>query len=353
MKEEDKLLLLIELVDGNVKEFLKEKNKEFHNSETLLKIDDLIKKNHHSKSPKYLIAQREYEKIKEVKITSMETYFINIARAERILSSLLNKEFVNPLMCSKEEGNISLASLVVNFNGKNAYLGDIIMSDVYLDNRKIDLVKEYIITWRKEVDETFIRPLQLLLTYPKNLPKKRRLPLNKLFIGLFLIILNFLFAFSFFLKGNYIRPILKFDYTNYFISIPYFLLFALLCIFDFSYIFLLLKRNNEHIDYFYAQEKLLFNSKQIMDEVRNNTEHLYQKMLNCIIYKQELNGKASQYSISENKITALSYLQEENERPELDEDHISNYEIVLIELIVVLVVYFIALISLYQMGLIK
>lgn len=353
MKKEDKLLLLIELIGYDVSNFAKEKHFEFINSELMFNIRNLIKKNKNSKSPKYLIAQREYEKIKNMKTMTIKEYFICYSKALKILFSLQSKEFVNPLMCSKSEENTSLSALIIDFDGKSMTLGDIIMLETYSDNYKIDALKRQIISWKQEVDDSFVRPLQLLLTYPKNLPLKKKIPLNKKFIGVFLFCINIAFIVSFFVKDNYICPILHFNYENYYISIPYYVLFSLTVLYDFCYTFLLLKRYNEHSDYLYAQNRILFNSRKIIKRIDRKTQKLYKKMLKCLIGKNEIKGEVKSFSIKESDIEALEYLKSENKNPQLSDDHVSNYEIVLLELIGILLFYFISIVILKNIGVVQ
>lgn len=353
MRKEDKLLLLSEILNVDVSSFLKDKNNEFITSDIMYEIGTLLKENKTSKSPKYLKAQNEYKVLKEEKIVSIKQYFLCMGKALRILSVLKRKEFINPLMCSNEESEIELASLIINFDAKEITLGDFVMLETYSDIYKIEAIKYLVINWKKEVDETFVRPLQLLLTYPKNLPYKLIIPLNKIIILLYLFIVNTAIFITFFLKDRFIYPVLQQNYQNLYITIPYFALLTLTFIFDLCFTFFILRRNVEHKDYFFAQKHVLLNSRKVLKKIDKNTSKIYKKILKCITNKNEIKGNVKPYTISENAINSLEYLKEENERPLLNDDHVSNYEIVLLELITILIIYFIVLFILFKLGVLK
>ncbi len=353
MRKEDKLLLLSEILGVDISSLIANKENEFKASDIMYEIGTLLKENKGSKSPKYLKAQNEYKVLKEEKIVSMKQYFLCLEKALRILSILKRKEYINPLMCSSEESDMKLASLIINFDGKEIILGDFVMLETYSDIYKIEAIKYLVINWKKEVDETFVRPIQLLLTYPKNLPYKRIIPLNKLFILCYLFIVNSGIFITFFFKDKFIYPILQHEYQNLYISIPYFALLILVFIFDFCFTFFMLKRNVEHRDYFFAQRHVLINSRKVLNKIDKKTSKIYKKILKCIINKNEIKGDVRPYTIPENEIDSLEYLKEENERPLLNDDHVSNYEIVLIELITILLIYFVALFIMYKLGVIK
>lgn len=353
MKKTDKVLLLAELLNVDTSSFIKEKRIDFNNSSLMEEINAILKENKKNHSPKFIALRKDYQKIKSADFKTIQEYIAYLTKAEHILYNLKNKSYINPLMCSYKEGETKLANLIINFDGKDTSLGDLIMLEIYSDKYKIDTIKYLIIAWRKELDDNFIRPLQLLLTYPKNLPIKRIIPINKIFISLLLIAFNILLLYSFFLKDDYIYPVVHFDYSKLYISVPYFILCFLIFIYDVAFLILLLLRRNEHKMYFYAQKHLIFSSLKVMKRIDKNTSKLYRKIIKCIVSKEEIKERVNSYSIKEEYLIALDYLKEENERPSLEEDHISSYEIVLIELILIIIVYFVIFFSLKGAGIIR
>ncbi len=353
MKQIDKVLLLSELLGIDVSYFVDQKNYNKIEESNLHKLELLIKENEENLSPKYLLAKNKFDELKKYKISSMNDYFKYNLEINYLINVLKNKKFINPLMCSKNEQESSLSQLIITFDGKDMLLGDSILLETYSDQYKIDMVKNLIISWRREVNDSFVTPLQLLLTNPKHLPKKRYFPFNKLFVFMFLLITNSFLFVLFTHKNVYLNEIFHHNYSRFYLSIPLLILLGLIFIFNFFFIFFIIKRHNQHEKYFYAQNKVLKKSKNILKKLDFNTERLYSKILNCITNKDEIKGEVKSFSLKEEYILALEYLKEENINPDLIEDHFSSYEIVLIELIVMLSIYLIVVFTMLKFGVIS
>lgn len=354
MRKEDKLLLLAELLD--VKQDIDDKKRrdDFLNSEVMKNLRSFFKSEEEKSSPRYALLKNEYDYLISQEIPSLKVYFIYYARALYLWHIVENRRFLNPFLCFKNKNEVMLSRIAIEFDGKESYLGDVIMRENYSNDYKIEMVKKSIIEWRKEVCKVFLDPLELLLVKPKNLPYKKRVPLVKIAYGSLLLIFSLFLIFLFFLKDNIFAPIFVFDLKRAYFAYPLFALYIFVFLADFLFMISLAHRQYGMRKYFWAQDVLVDNPSKISKKINNTTEKLYHNILSCIKNKKELVGSCKAYSVLDQEYRALKYLLKINEKDKFleEEDNLFPYEGVFLEIIIILIIYLLVCYFLIKGGII-
>lgn len=344
MKNEDKLLFLSELVGYDVSPFLKNKKEEFLSTGVMIDIEKVLHEEKRSTAFKYQMLLSEYESLKNIDINSIETFIISTGKANNILSSFKNKKYLNPLF-SSYEGDYLLSNITVIFDGKEIFLGDIVLKEDYSDAYKIDCVKYYVINWYKEIKDNFIYPLEKMVVHPRNLPKRKLIPNVKIIYGIILLIINILMFITFIINRKPFYNALHNDFSLPYFSIPYIIFCYLIFSADLLFTYSLLRRYKYVKKYLEGQELLFKNSYIISKKLDNSSAKLYKDILNCIVNKTELTSEISKYSNLALEYKTYLYMKSINEKKSLRKDTLFAYEIIFLQLIFIFIIYFIFYIS--------
>ena len=350
MRKEDKLILLAELLSCDVSSFVKEKKDEFLKSPVLLEIEELLIKEKDNESPKYLSLKEEYKKIIETNIDSYETYFNTLGKAHNILYTFKSKKYINPLFAFKDDEDYMLKSIKIYFDGKDRTLGDIVMSEDYSSDFKIDCIKSHVISWNKEVKESFVYPLEALITYPKNLQTRNKIPWVKRIYGLFLLAINLVWVIGLFINEGFVYNILRGNYVREYFAIPFICLYYVTFLADFFYLFSILRRYKYVKKYLEGRELFFEDTYQIIQKLDAASEKLYKDILSCIVSKSEVTGSVKKYSKLGNEFRTFLYMKKINEKTSLREDLLFTYEVIFVQIIVIIIVYLIACVLLISGG---
>lgn len=338
MKKEDKLLFLGELVGYDVSSFLNEKIDYFFNDGTMKEINNILKDN--DNSPKYQRLLSEYEALKNVSITSIEDYILYTGKANYVLSSFKKRKYVNPLF-DFEDKEMPISNITIVFDGKDEYLGDIILKDEYTNIYKIECVKTIIVNWYNEVKDSFLLPLENMIIKPHNLPKRRIISGAKIVYGIILLIVNILMVLSFFSNDEIIYSVLRFDFTQPKIIVYPVIVFSYLLLFsNILYVFSILRRY-KYVKKYIEGQNMLKNTYYISKKVFNNSEKLYKDLLNCISNKSEVKGNIKKYCNLEIEYKTFLYMNKINNKNSLTKDVFFIYEIIIIQLLFIFISYFI------------
>ncbi len=353
MKKEDMVLLLAELCSYDCTDFLEEKNQQFLNSKTMKEIEEILSQKKDYVLPSFQNLMYDYEKLKSEKIKSIEEYFIKCGKASYLLYSFKNKKYINPLLCVGEEKDTLLKNLIITFDGSDMFLGDAIMKENYSSNYKIDCIKDCINKWRKEILDTFIYPMEALVTISENLPLKRKIPVMRLIYGFILLLANIFLLIPFFFKDGLAYNTLMNNITYSYYSYPFLFLYYFTFGLDFLFVLSLVLRRRIYNKYFHSYTLLFNNTYKIMKKLNSNTEKLYNILLNCINKKSEVNGNLTSFSNLDYEFQAFIYLKRVNDSKSFTEDHLLTYEIIGIQVLFVLSTYVIIIYFLIERGVLK
>ena len=340
MKKEDKLLFLSELVGYDTSSFVEAKKDEFLSNGVMVDIEKILHEEKRSTAFKYQMLLSEYEELKKIDIDSMEKFIISTGKANNILSSFKNKKYLNPLF-SSYEGDYLLSNITVIFDGKEIFLGDIVLKEDYSDSYKIDCVKQYVINWHREIKDNFIFPLEKMVVYPKNLPKRKLIPNVKIIYGIVLLIVNAMLLYTFVSNNVHFYNALHNDFSDPYFSIPYIIYCYLVFACDLLFIYSLLRRYMYVKRYLEGHDLLFKNSYIISKKLDVSSARLYKDILNCIVNKTELTSEISKYSKLGLEYKAYLYMKSIDEKKSLRVDTLFAYEIVFLQLIFIFLIYFI------------
>lgn len=339
MKQSDKLLLLGELFNVHDDTTKEARQKQFLDTDVMKNLRDFFRSEEEKSSPRYELLKKEYELLTHTEMETLKVYFICYAHALYLWHSVQNRRFLNPFLCFKNKNEVLLSRIAVDFDGKETYLGDVIMLENYSNDYKIEMVKRSMIQWRKEVIKVVLDPLQILIMRPKNVPHKRKIPGSKIGYGIFLLLMSLCLILLFFLKDNIIYPVFKFDLTRAYFAYPLFAIYFFIFFADFLWMFSISRRRYHMRKYFWAQDVLFTHSQDIVLKINHTTEKLYHYILTCIQKKKEIEGTCKPYSNLDQEYRALKYMLKINEKDGLPEDNMFGYEIVLLEFIFLLLIY--------------
>lgn len=338
MKKEDKLLFLAELVGYDVSSFMDEKKNSFKNEGTMKRIGEVLEKENKITTPKYQVLLQEYEGLKNTSIESMEQYVLLTGKANHILSSFLEKTYLNPLFDFEDNGH-ELSHIIVDFDGKQEFLGDIVLKENYTDLYKIECIKTHVIKWYNEVKDNFIYPLQELIVKPHNLPERKLIPGVKMVYGIFLLIVNIFLIASFFLNDELIYNTLRGDSTSGAFYYPVLIFFNLVLISDVLFVFSILRRYR-YVKRYLEGQKMLKNTYYISKKLDKSSELLYKDLLSFVNKKVEVKGTIAKYVNLEIEYKTYLYMKKINSKNSLTKDVFFFYEIIIVQLLFIFIAYF-------------
>ena len=346
MREEDKVLLLCEIMGIDVHPYVNKYIEELRISPEYLKLCENVASARKVKSFKAQKLIDEFELINFSNVTTLREFYRIKANVHYLLSTSEAQDYINPFFYVDDEYIYNVGHIALDFDKQKFLLDDIIFDERYTTRYKIDYIKDSYLSWRKEVREMIINPLKDVAL---NLDKIQKL---QMFDVEYIVCLTFIAIYNvFFLISPFIAPEFASIYNgtlnNEIGVIFYYLMIGIVFFLDIYFIITINSRFNK-TRYYRATREIVENAESILKEIDNKCERFYEYVMSGLLEKKLLNNNISNYSIDDKYLKAISYLNKlgPNKEVETSED-ISVHILVKFFIVVLSVLLIIFLITVF------
>lgn len=173
MRNIDKAILLAEFLKVDVSQYLPDFVSKLLVSPQYLQLQSLMKKLKESKSsiPDELVVA--YEKIKINEIDTIQDAMIAYGNINYCLRLVQNGYLINPLLYNPQVKIINqIGDILIDFDGKNKTLNEVITIDGYTNRYKLQAIKSTLEYWKKDLNDKVLDPLYRVNLKTKNLPER-------------------------------------------------------------------------------------------------------------------------------------------------------------------------------------
>lgn len=308
MREEDKVLILAEILGIDTSKYVEQYVEEIRSSDVFLELCNNVHRARTSDSYKAQNLIDEFESIDFSLIKSLQECFIVSSKINYLLKISLESDYINPFFYNEESDIIEkVGEISVTFDSKNYTLNDIILDERYTTSYKIDYFKDCYLEWRKEVVNKIIDPLNLLLIHQKKLPKFKIFDFSLIAIILIILLSNLAFFIAPFVPSHFIKTLYTQNCDNLFIMIIFDIDFILLFINNVLLIFMIYFRYLDKGKYIRAR-KILKKPLKIITSINHQCEKFYAYLMKCLSDNKLLSKKINKYNLNKNYVSSIGIL---------------------------------------------
>ena len=346
MREEDKVLLLCEIMGINTRPYVYKYVEELRNSDVFLKLCENVIKARKNKSFKAHRLIDEFELINFERIQSLKEFYCLSAKIHYLLANSEAEDYINPFFYNEDNVD-TIGQILIDFDAQRFSLDDISLDERYTLNYKIDYIKNLYLSWRNEVKEMVINPIKDAAI---NIDK---LPSNVLFdfefvLYLWLIIMsNIMLVIGPFINVDVIKPLYDGTCEDGILNILFYILCGLIFVFNIYFIVSINKRLIRTRRYRMAR-KMVSKADKICEDIDRKCEAFYEYVLNALTETKPLTEKVKKIAIDNNYLLSLNYVVNKFNRGEIEtEDDIRINDAIktlLIVFVFVLISFFISIV---------
>lgn len=307
MREEDKVLLLAEIMGQNTSLYVEKYVEEMRSSEIFLHLCKNVVAARQSNSYKAQRLIDEFESIDFSAISSLRDVFVLEAKIHYLVANSEASDYINPFFYSEEDHIEKVGEIAVDFDQRRVTLNDMILDERYTSHYKIDHIKECYLDWRKELVEKVYDPLRALMIKKENLPKVA--PFDSYFIALFLfmVLANVVFMVGPLLPSHFIRSLYLSTCENVFAQYVFYFAFFFMILIDFILILIVSHRiRKERVRF--SSMRVLKRANSILADMDRRCEKLYAYILRGIVENKMLEENLSKYCMKKTDLSAIAYL---------------------------------------------
>ena len=308
MREEDKLLLLAEIIGVDTSKYVNKYIDELRSSNSFLMLCENIKKARNVYSYKAQRLINEFESIDFNKIKTLQDFFVLTMKINYLIQQSEESDYINPFFYNKEVDQIkTIGEISIVFDNKKITLNDMILDERYTSNYKIDYIKEKFLEWRKEVVENIIDQYKFIFMKEKELPVSLGMDEGEKNILWISSIYNFIMIFLPIIPSSSIRNFYQGINSNRIMLILFFISWILLFLLDTILIYLVSKNYKQNKAY---KEALLSlkNIENNMNKINKKCENFYDYILSCLLKNKLLEKEISYFSIDNNIVSSIFVL---------------------------------------------
>lgn len=305
MREEDKVLLLAEIIGVDTSKYIEKYLDELRSSDLFMHLCNTVKQARNINSYKSQLLIDEFEAIDFSKIKSLKQIFVLYANINYLISRFEDDDMINPFFYNDDYDKIKkVGEISIFFDNKKFTLNDMILDERYTTIYKLDCIKEQYLLWRKELVEKIRNPLQYLVVKDKKVPKIKIIDDNFKFIILFVIMANICFLIAPIFSSNFIISLYNGN-GNLIFQIMFYVMVILMFIIDIYIIILISVRCKKRLKYVRAI-KVINNSHKIVNEMNKKCVNFYYYVLNGLEDNKLLNNEISKYSLNKKYVSSIA-----------------------------------------------
>ncbi len=307
MREEDKVLLIYEIMGFDTSLYVNKYIEELRSSNTFILLCENVAKARNINSYKAQRLVDEFETLDFYQITTLRQFFVLKAKINYLLSNSEDLNYLNPFFYGQgQEEIVRIGDISLLFDQKNYSLNDIILDERYTTKYKISHIKDKYLEWRKEVQEKVIDPLKLLKVKENQIPNLNYRNSNYYLFIFEVIILNFTFIFIPILPSTFILNLYQGN-GPIFTQVIFNLIVICLVYIDVCAI-IRINILRKKYDSYRIYKKILKKSLNAMNNINYNCEKLYKYILDGVNKKQPLDDQIIKYSLNKDDLNSIAYL---------------------------------------------
>lgn len=304
MREEDKVLLLCDLLKVDVTDYLDRYIEELRTSKVYLQVcAQIIKLRKHDYFRNIEIIRR-FEVIDFSKIKTFLDFEKTYAEILDIALECQKEKMINPLL---SEEKMTLGEVMIPFDGRDITFNDMLLDERYTKTYKINQVKEIYLNYRKEVKTLLISPFVEFLrkedVIDENIKEKSTITalLSSVILANIIIIILPLFPVT------TLRNIYSGTIDSEIVMVTFYVLIVILFLLDLVSIFFYNVYLNKFRIFIRAYNSLR-SEKSIMVKINNKSEAFYSLLLRHIDEIKPLNIPLKKVSLIDVEMKNLLYL---------------------------------------------
>lgn len=307
MREEDKVLLLAEILGADTSKYVENYVEELRSSNNFMELCNNVSRARNTDSYKAQQLIDEFETIDFSKIDSLSKVFVLSAHINFLIQKSEESDYINPFFYNSDIDVIKVVGEIrINFDNKKFTLNDMILDERYTSNYKIDYIKECFLEWRKELVEKVREPLKLLVVKNSELPKIEILNGDLKLILFFVVSANICFFLAPFLPSTFVRNIYK-GTSSSIVQNMFFVMVILMFVIDVFLVIFITNRTNKRYKFVKAL-KMIKNPYRIVTSMNNKCVNFYSYILNCLTNQKLLDESISQFSLEKKYVSSIACL---------------------------------------------
>lgn len=304
MREEDKVLLLAEIMGIDTSKYVEKYLDELRSSTIFMRLCNDVGKARNINSYKSQLLIDEFEAIDFSKINSLTKIHILYAHINYLVHKFEEEDNINPFFYNEDYDKINtVGEISINFDGKNYTLNDMILDERYTLEYKLDYIKEQYLLWRKELVEKIREPLKFLMVKEKKIPNIQVIDEGFVIALIFIGLANICFLIAPLFPSAFIDNLYSGTAESWIQIIFYIASLLMLAIDIYSIIYVTI-RHKKRSKYVRAI-KIINNSNLIIEELNNKCVKFYSYVLDGLTDGKLLKNPISKYSLSKKYLTAI------------------------------------------------
>lgn len=347
MREEDKVLLLYEIMGFDASKFVPKYIEELRCSNNFIHLCKNVAKARNINSFRAQRLIDEFTMIDFYQVKTLKQYFILVSKINYLLANSEALSYLNPFFYNKDNDKISeIGQISINFDQKNYSLNDMILDERYTQKYKISYVKDKYLEWRYEVKDKVIEPLKLLMVKQEKIPNLSYRNSDYLIYLIIIAMINFCFLIAPLLPSHFLLSLYRSTCDIKLAQYIFYLMFYDLIFVDACSIIHLRNLKNS-IDKYLISRRILKKSHRIINEVDKKCESLYKYILSGVTDNKFLDDNISKYAINTDYLKASDYLFSimQNEDNDVSKNNVYSISVVIGNIF--LIILFICLIFTY------
>ena len=318
MREEDKVLLLCEIMGINTKPYVSKYVEELRNSDIFLKLCENVIKARKNKSFKAQRLIDEFELIDFEKIQSLKEFYCLSAKINYLLANSEAEDYINPFFYNEDNIN-TVGQISIDFDAQRFSLDDISLDERYTVNYKIDYIKSSYLSWRHEVKEMVINPIKDAAINIDELPSNVLFDFEFILYLCLIIVSNIMLAIGPFINIDVIKPLYDGTCEDKVLVILFYILCGLIFALNIYFIVSINKRLIKTRKYRMAR-KMISNADKICENIDRKCELFYEYVMNSLTETKPLTEKVKKFAIDNNYLLSLNYVINKFNRGEIESE---------------------------------
>ena len=307
MREEDKVLLLAEILGIDTNKYVEKYLDELRGSKIFMRLCSDVSKARNIDSYKSQLLIDEFEAIDFSKINTLSKVFVLYAHIYYLVDKFEEEDSINPFFYNDDFDKIkTIGEISINFDNKKYTLNDMILDERYTATYKIDYVKEQYLLWRKELVEKVREPLKFLAVKQKKLPKIEVIDEGFKIVLFFVFMANCCFLLAPIVPSNFIKSLYLGTANNVFQIIFYVAVILMFTIDIYSIIYVTIRYRKR--GKFARALNIINNPYVIVKQMNNKCVNFYSYVLDCLVNNKLLEHKISRYSLDKKYISSIAGL---------------------------------------------
>ena len=318
MREEDKVLLLCEIMGLNTKPYVSKYVEELRSSDVFLKLCENVIKARKNKSYKAQRLIDEFELINFESVHSLQEFYCLSAKINYLLANSDAVDYINPFFYNDDNID-SVGQIAIDFDAQRFSLDDISLDERYTLNYKIDYIKNAYSSWRQEVKEMVVNPIKDAAINIDKFPQNVLFDFEYVTYLCLVLLSNIVLSIGPIINSEYLKPLYDGTCDNIVLMVLFYVICIMLFILNIYFIVSINGRLKRTRRYRVARN-MLANSDKIISEIDFKCQSFYEYVMNSLTETKPLTKKLKMFALNSKYLLALHYLINRFNRDEIEKE---------------------------------